>query len=495
MNRSFLCQFPPCCYQSFSYKRFLRHTWDKHSLEIGFKYCCSISSCPKTYSNAQSFRRHLKSAHRWFYDKHFSDNREEGDNDETADCYDSNEINSDIEIDNDVDVDPAYEETITTTDYDDLVASFLLELRHCFGVTTEGTCFISETIRNILRIERDNLNSFLKNSLQKHHGITDLHYEAKTILGAESGFSLSFGKFVGPKNLTKYIKSKNSYIDPKEICIGFDESKGKNDTVQYVPILETLKLLLSHEDVLGKVKSHDNVHNKLNNFSDGNAAKQNKLFSVNSEAVQIVLYRDDFGIVNALGNKVSKYKLSGFYFVIGNLPLKYKCRLKDIHLVLLSPAEFVKKYGYKSLLQPVLEDLRNLEIHGIKVTLDRKVHIMLGTISMIITDNLAAHALGGFFCNFSTVQQFCRFCMAKRDSLNDITKNSQLRSKESYDFHIRAIEIDASMCSVYGLQSESCFNALEYYHVADGLPPDIAHDIFEGFARDLTRNILCYIFS
>ena len=28
---------------------------------------------------------------------------------------------------------------------------------------------------------------------------------------------------------------------------------------------------------------------------------------------------------------------------------------------------------------------------------------------MVVADSLAAHALGDFFCNFSTVQKFCRF--------------------------------------------------------------------------------------
>ena len=28
---------------------------------------------------------------------------------------------------------------------------------------------------------------------------------------------------------------------------------------------------------------------------------------------------------------------------------------------------------------------------------------------MVVADNLALHALGGFFCNFNTVKKFCHF--------------------------------------------------------------------------------------
>ena len=35
-----------------------------------------------------------------------------------------------------------------------------------------------------------------------------------------------------------------------------------------------------------------------------------------------------------------------------------------------------------------------------------------------------------------------------------------------------------------GIQNNSCLNALKYFHVANpGLPPCIAHDVFEGFVQ------------
>ena len=70
--------------------------------------------------------------------------------------------------------------------------------------------------------------------------------------------------------------------------------------------------------------------------------------------LEIILYHDDFEIVNPLGNKVSKYKISAFYFILGNIPSKFRSRLNDIILLLISSASFVQKYGYSEILQPCL---------------------------------------------------------------------------------------------------------------------------------------------
>ena len=124
----------------------------------------------------------------------------------------------------------------------------------------------------------------------------------------------------------------------------------------------------------------------------------------------------------------------------------------------------------RSILGPLLKDLKILEAEGINISVDNIRHKFYGTVSMMVADNLAAHAIGGFYCNFSTVKRFCRFCLAVRTLLNDAS----------------SVEIDSSLCSPYGLVKNSCLNSLEYYHYTNGLPPDLAHDVLEGFAKDIS---------
>ena len=97
---------------------------------------------------------------------------------------------------------------------------------------------------------------------------------------------------------------------------------------------------------------------------------------------------------------------------------KYRSRRNDIHLVVLFPASYVGKYCYGSILSSLIEDLKTLETYGISVSFNGAEHHFKSTWSMVIADNLAAHALGGFFCNFSMIQRFCRFCNIRRDQLN-----------------------------------------------------------------------------
>ena len=50
------------------------------------------------------------------------------------------------------------------------------------------------------------------------------------------------------------------------------------------------------------------------------------------------------------------------------------------------------------------------------------------------------------------------------------------------------------------MKSKSCLNQLKYFHVNNGLPPDLAHDLFEGFAIDImnllvTRYLRAKVFT
>ena len=158
--------------------------------------------------------------------------------------------------------------------------------------------------------------------------------------------------------------TQNFYLKPQEISIGFDNVKNKGDSIQYVPIFETLNVILEHEDVLGEVTSNfESEHANLatfKSFKDGRYFKENVLFQSNRNALQICLYHDYFNIVNPLGNKTDKCKVSAFYFVVGNFLAKFKSRLKVIHLAVLSPASFVSKYGCKTILAPLLDDIKKI---------------------------------------------------------------------------------------------------------------------------------------
>ena len=59
-----------------------------------------------------------------------------------------------------------------------------------------------------------------------------------------------------------------------------------------------------------------------------------------------------------------------------------------------------------------------------------------------------------------------------------------------YDNNVLNINADKTLPSVYGTNENSSLNCLQYYHVINGPPPDIAHDIFDGFATDFLQKFL-----
>ena len=143
-ERIFYCKYPE--YSSISFNRVLNHSWERHnSISQGFEYKCDISSCTRKYSNIQSFKRHLKSHHSWFYDSFVRPYA--GDN---------------------------------HNDFDDLVSGFLLELREKYSTATEVTCFVSEQVSKILVLDGKIRNSKLKNSLNRN-GNFPLGYEPDMI--------------------------------------------------------------------------------------------------------------------------------------------------------------------------------------------------------------------------------------------------------------------------------------------------------------------------
>ena len=81
-----------------------------------------------------------------------------------------------------------------------------------------------------------------------------LDYEPKAILFSESPFPLACKKFSSEKEaLSQFIKQKENFVEAVEIVLGVDPENNKQDTIQYVPILSTLNILLSHEDDLSFV--------------------------------------------------------------------------------------------------------------------------------------------------------------------------------------------------------------------------------------------------
>ena len=64
-----------------------------------------------------------------------------------------------------------------------------------------------------------------------------------------------------------------------------------------------------------------------------------------------------------------------------------------------------------------------------------------------------------------------------------------LRTENAYNNNLAAIKWHPESSTLHGLKERSVLNEL-YYYVAKGLPPDLAHDLFDGFVVDVVSNVI-----
>lgn len=273
--------------------------------------------------------------------------------------------------------------------------------------------------------------------------------------------------------------SKNfTVVTPVEYII----DKEKKSSAVYVPLNEMLQKMLNRADILDKaLPLQKHVPHEYSTYRDGSNCKENNLLKGEEFKIAVGLYTDDFEVSNPLGTSKKKHKLNAVYWVIANLPSKYRSTLHSIQLALLCKASDVKEYGYAKIFHPLVKDLVYLEQHGIYV--EKLGACIKGTVLYVAADNLAAHSLAGFFESFA-VDKFCRFCLATRSDIQDTDVSSgtfEPRTKESHNQHVQEVRQDPTLAKQYGVKGECVLtDSLEHFHVVHGYPPDILHDLLEG---------------
>ncbi|XP_060064737.1 uncharacterized protein LOC132545086 [Ylistrum balloti] len=283
-----------------------------------------------------------------------------------------------------------------------------------------------------------------------------------------------------------YWESSLTVVKPISVMLGRNSRHVKR-VYQYIPILDSIRSMLSQEDALVEVmNSHKSNGQELVDFCDGKYFRENPLFSKHENALQVILYFDEFEVVNPLGSRKGIHKIAAFYFTLGNFSPEKRSELNPIQLCVLCTNKDLREFGFESVLQALINDLKQLETVGTAIPgLESN---LLGSLAYISADNLGSHQIGGFVeCFNYSVKNMCRFCLANtEDTQTDYdSTHFESRNVENYNHHVHQMDVNSgSKCtSVCGVKRDSPFNSLQYFHVTRGLPPDCMHDILEGCAR------------
>lgn len=89
----------------------------------------------------------------------------------------------------------------------------------------------------------------------------------------------------------------------------------------------------------------------------------------------------------------------------------------NIHLCALFHAQDIRHYGFNSILEPLVNDFKVLEIEGVKNPVTGSC--IRGTIVQVTGDNLGLHGLFGFLESFGA-RYCCRFCLLEKDRFQSV---------------------------------------------------------------------------
>ena len=328
----------------------------------------------------------------------------------------------------------------------------------------------------------------------------------------------------------KVVQSSPNYVHPQEILLNrADVQKGdKKEVYHYVSILESFKVLLqdsSFKQMLAGAKA--NGEDKIRDVKDGSHYKNNKYFLENEEAFAAILYSDAVEMSNPLGAATGKYKVVFVYYTLCEIEKPQRSKIDRIQLAMAFKEKLLKKYSLKTIMKPLINDLRKLET-GIEVQGPTRT-VKCG-VACFVADNLEASLLGGF-----SLRDICRMCHIQHNELEDeicdtsgsvhspwtveeynAICDSRFHEEEEfdgdedqatvvdeenlfteYDFEESDARPDADEAGEAGEESEEeteddgnietkglnhrCpLNTLMSFHSVNGFPFDIMHDLFEG---------------
>ncbi|CAL1672286.1 unnamed protein product [Lasius platythorax] len=298
------------------------------------------------------------------------------------------------------------------------------------------------------------------------------------------------------------LKKCYNYIEATEISLGYRNDQqldSKNqfwqqkqiyETFQYVSLIETLKLVISHENVWQYIESEKSASdNWLCNFKDDVTFKTHRYFQKYPNALRIQLYYDDLIVNNPSGSKTQSHKIGALYYIIQNLPPHLNSFLGGIHVLALCHTADIEKYGMDAILRPFIYELRKLESdEGVLISTNGKERVLRASLAAVTADGLAAHQLFGLLS--SAALYFCRLCMINRYIFHD-NQNSICaipRTKQLHDEHIKIIEEQVTEKDIEnarkhcGVKEKSVLHENRYFHFTENYIFDPMHDIFQNVA-------------
>ncbi|XP_037558443.1 uncharacterized protein LOC119435796 [Dermacentor silvarum] len=462
-NAVYICPVISCEASELTRTMFLSHIATHFSSGTD-SVTCPFTGCVSVLTTAQSFRTHVSRYHSGTTDALQHLQGPDADIEMEAGTAETEESSLSMSVVRSHDVEPSSSSHFDENLFTDNFALFLLKLESQHHVP-------ASTVQNIIK-EMQNLHSLNRTlTLQE----VSKAVSNDTLAAVNSALSIDpFGTASLVLNSSyskhKYYKANFCFVPPVEITLGMNKQNVAS-VCCYVPIEDLICFLLCHAPT-GQPSASDGCYHDYIFCQPFKQSDEN--------VIRIILYQDEFEIVNPLGSSKGHFKLLAVYMTLGNLPLYCRSRVESMQLVMLCRQKDVREFGLQKVLQPLTESLVMLEQKGLPIN-GVNHHVRL---DFVVGDNLGSHMIGGFTQSFSTSAFICRFCLLTRLEFHEKPHLvGERRTPEKYMQSLERLE-SSNEQSDCGIVNNSPFHVLRHFHVCrSGLPPCIGHDLFEGVVR------------
>ena len=148
----------------------------------------------------------------------------------------------------------------------------------------------------------------------------------------------------------------------------------------------------------------------LFDISEGKTFRGNNALMTLQNMIKIVLFQDAFEVCNPICAPQEVFKIVAVYILVINVPPHLRSKTENIQLVILCFDKYGTKFGWKQVLQKLVQDFEELETLEITFSIEGNYTTFLGILLVMLGDNLGSHQIGGYTENFSKSNNFCRYC-------------------------------------------------------------------------------------
>lgn len=299
--------------------------------------------------------------------------------------------------------------------------------------------------------------------------------------------------------------------EPKEIVLGrtkfrhTQKSCSKNrpthikrsvrevkDVVHYIPLQDTLSLVMRNEQARMMVERETESNGCLNGFKDGKRFRAHEFLAKFPNALRLSLHIDEGEYNNPLGSRKGNQKLTNITIKIQNFEACINSTLERAYLVLMVKSRVLKKYGYEKVLAELINDFKILSSDaGIKINTDTGNDYTLRAVLVnVLGDTLAIHEIFELMPPQSNL--FCRMCYISRAAFHTglYGEHFELKTPESIANDLTSVQNDNLKPKDVGIKKTPSLHLIPYFNIAQNYTFDPMHDLLEGIIGMVLKLIL-----